>query len=468
MVGPSNKIGGSLNTALILALLSLNILAPSAYADGELCATVIAPETTQNPAKVKKAPIKRQPAPEVAVDESASLTEAVTVPPVLEHSDPTLAEKVRVDNTMRMLLPLFEGTKVNAGIAVDHILNEVQTKLTEASNSQAKGAFSAASHTAAAADLLTRQNQIIDQLQKLLSIKNEGFLAFFRRNSVKRQIEAQIKQIEDGSTTLDQITTTIKDNLEKMRALQIEADAWQSAIAGEVAFLKGLIARIDVENQVRGYSRLSDNFNEEILPRLLQQSNNIMSSQLMIAKMISSDLAAKVNLETAALEQILTLRTVSQPLVLRSAAQYLRKDVAVAESIEASEETLSLTPTTRATSHYGELIIGEAVIAWGDQPTDGSKVVSKFNDDTYGILQKNGKVVNYRRSRIARSTPGIICDGIAVGEHVIDRDGKHWRVVGIFEAGTYILKQLVNQGGKLKEREHLEEMRRSRISKFEP
>jgi hypothetical protein len=440
-------------------LFSLSLVSQISRADGGGCELVISPTSSKIKAKVKTPNTKvteAQPRNQNGPESTGAV--------ISKDPDPV---QVRVNATLDLLLPLLKGSRLNSEIAVDRILGEVRRRLTEAGGEQSKDAFASAQNTTSGPETLIKQNESISKLQNLLEIKTTGLMGFLRKGSVRKRVKKTLGDIESGSRLLETVTLEVEGNLIRLREMQSKAEKWQQQVSNEIAYLENVISKLNLEIQERdGASNLKSNFDDEILPRLLQLSNSLLGHQLAIAEMVSADLSAKVKLENATLENILTLKTVSQPLALRSASAYIEEnslDMAALEEKQAADASLCI---------KGDLCIGELVVSWtagrdqGGTGWDRDKVVSRFEDGSYGIQSPKGQDERVKRSQIAKSTPGLSSEGISNGDHVISRDMNHWRIAGIFDNGDFLIKSLTKTAGIYLEGSYFVRVNRHEISKF--
>lgn len=344
--------------------------------------------------------------------------------------------EARAEKTFQSLKVLLGGTPVNAGIAVDRILMEVQLRLDSSQTPRGADSLSPVKNY----DQVDAQLGALKRLEDSLAKKSGGFLQRFKKSSLREEVEKRLTEVTAGRETLAELTISISQNIERLRAQQLDVEAWVSKVNDEIDYLQGLIDKVAAE---AGMSpQLSKNFEEEIFPRLLQEANGLMSQQLIVAKSFSINLANRVTAEQMALENIKSLQALASEVSIARAKAFLELEFNAAKDQEKQEQK------DAESCYQKSFCAGETVFYWYNSVGDAywrpvedhfGKVVSIYEDGRrISFLPKNNKTDSPYREYLARAQKGLVSKGIAVGDIVVDNRSFYYKIVGIFLDGSYL------------------------------
>lgn len=354
----------------------------------------------------------------------------------------------RADASLRVLRGMLNGSSVNAGIAVDRILNEVQMRLAGAESNTIVDSFATdkSSNSAKAQSELFQKS--IQDLEKSLEQKTDGFLARFRKNSLATQVKQRLEAIESGNQEIEALIDSVKRNIEVLRDQQLGAEAWEAKVNAEIDYLQEIVNRLTDEAFAGNASQnFIQNFNDEILPRLLLQANNLMSQQILMVKTVASGLKTRVISEQMTLENLNTLKNVSSKIAILKAKKFLGDEAVEAEMSEEQQRANELA-CQRKDFCAGETVAyfpyneGQLVPLYSKQVA-GAVASSETGSLSRVITGDNAGTHQEQNHFLARRQAGLSWKGFAIGRHVQSKaGGKFWLVEGIFSNGDLMLKEV--------------------------
>ncbi|MBX9766557.1 MAG: hypothetical protein K2X47_04730 [Bdellovibrionales bacterium] len=362
--------------------------------------------------------------------------------PVVAAGEQQASVAQHVQKTLELLGSMFVGTAIQAASAVDYVSHQIDNRIVKAGKSgELINAVTQDPTTSRAAqDQLDVYHAKLETLKQVLE-KNVSRFQFRGEQKLLKEIQKNLAATRLESDKAEALTIALQSQIAELRERQEQATRWEKAIDDEVLYVSELLERLRSQAIESQNSGALENFEAEILPRLVGKSNGIIAA-LAVARATSIHLKSEVETRIGILKGLIDLKTV-QPNLVRRAQE--RLGIEIETAMQASERDSDSISACVA----GDLCLGEPVVAWtsgyktrASTGYDGDLVVGVFGDGKYSVKSRKGEIKTYSRAQIAKATKGLSSQGFSVGQKVVCRDGNLWKIAGIFPDGGFLLQVL--------------------------